>query len=513
VGAGVPVAEEGDRTGVSTASTDPVADPAVSAPRPNESAVVGNYTVERVNDTIFRFEYRFEVAPNVEHLNLTVGPVADELAFGTDQFEREGSESGYRTFEYAGDGGNARVVAKANLTTWPKPAPSGVGTDEWALVMSPYSLVEWNTTANESVRTVYDDTVAHRDGWTHGAKNGSYVPSLYAYFGPHETWNATTAGGGEVTLIVPDAVPYQGQAERRFETMVEATERIDVEQPDATGVVSPQVKAPGDLVFRNFNYGGIASFGNGFIVQNRYSPEVWIHEYLHVVQDFGATNETAWLVEGTAQYYGNYLTVEYGGSYASQFVDRITDTRGKADAVLDDPTTWSDGLAEYHKGKLVVAYLDGQIQRMTENRSFFDVLRRLNAHEGEVSASDFEDAVAAVVGNHTLDDDIENYTSTTAYPSEEEVTFPPEIESELSPRETATPETTTSDSPEKTATTSAVGETTPSTGDPTTTTAVDAGSTTTPEGNGKGMPGFGPVTAVLALLAAVIGIALGRRDP
>lgn len=126
----------------------------------------------------------------------------------------------------------------------------------------------------------------------------------------------------------------------------------------------------------------------------------WRHEYVHTRQEFDPADELRWIREGSANYYA-YLETVREGDYpyrslpwwdAEQRQDRLQN-----DTVLADPKTWHD-FTDYNVGPIVLATLEARIRNGSTDATLTAVFRRMNDHQGAVTAADFRRFVAEAAG-------------------------------------------------------------------------------------------------------------------
>ena len=117
----------------------------------------------------------------------------------------------------------------------------------------------------------------------------------------------------------------------------------------------------------------------------------YLHEYVHVEQEFRSGTRMAWFGEASASYLTRYLSMTYGlsGVFPFEVFATLVDRRGgtAGDAVLTRPETWGH-YTEYRAGRTLLAALDARIRERTDGRrSFLDVFARLNRNSDLANAS------------------------------------------------------------------------------------------------------------------------------
>ena len=111
----------------------------------------------------------------------------------------------------------------------------------------------------------------------------------------------------------------------------------------------------------------------------------WIHEYIHTRQCFETTDETEWLVEGFAAYYG----IVGGGLVegdGAQVTYRLNEHRSdNPPRTLSDPSTWR-ARTPYNQGAIALAQLDVRLE--DSNLSVESLFRHLNNQSTPVTEGD-----------------------------------------------------------------------------------------------------------------------------
>ena len=240
----------------------------------------------------------------------------------------------------------------------------------------------------------------NRPDVTYRVDGEGVASSGVVFLGPGET-HARTVEGQRVRLYVPDAAAADLSAspERTLGTLTDAAAALDVgERRDrATTVAAPMTV--------DWTFEGRAPGFTGTVVRadrplNR-PGDTWVHEYVHLRQPRLFDEELRWFREGSADYYAGLSAYQSGRASFDEFHRYVSAERRPAllDATLADPETWLSESVEYAKGRRVLAALDAKIREETNGtRTLEDVLWRLNRHDGEVTYTDFEDAVAAAAG-------------------------------------------------------------------------------------------------------------------
>ncbi|MFD1640874.1 PGF-CTERM sorting domain-containing protein [Halohasta litorea] len=287
-------------------------------------------------------------------------------------------------------------------------------TDEWALVQIPSLGIEWTRTGSPS-----DDLEFVRETTVSGP---GVAGDRMAFLGPHEV-ETHTAHGQTFRLVVPEAADLEPSSEEVFDSLSHASDRLRVGDRDPEVFV---VAAPTESV--SWGVRGLQVGDSDMWVQDSEEMElatnVWLHEYVHTRQSFETTDETQWLREATATYYGASLALE-GGHVDFDRFRRVLDRGEEApqsNSVLSQPDSWENN-ANYWKGSLVVGDTDRSIRAATDSESSFEaVFRSLNSHATDardadpVTAGDLEAYLGAAGGSEVAAASM-RYATTDAAPT------------------------------------------------------------------------------------------------
>jgi len=340
-------------------------------------------------------------------VNLTVYLPGAANVTATDGF-RKVNDTAYET-----DDATASVTYRlpANRSR-PSAGPEGDGasgdyvfvdTGEWALVQRPAVALSWfateSLTVNRSLAV---------DG------EGAAGTSM-AFLGPHRTVTRT-AHGQQFELVVPEAADMTESSSAVLASLVDASGELQVGDRDDHVLA---IAAPADVPW---GVSGLQTGDTDFWVaadqRLNTSNNVWLHEYVHTRQAYTPTSETRWTIEGGADYHAALLALEQGHVSFEQFREKLAEGRdsGVRAAVLTNTSDWT-GDANYYKGALVAGELDRQTRLASDHeRTFEQVWRSMNDHDGRVSQSDFLGYVAAA-GNESVRDSAERVTDSSEVPS------------------------------------------------------------------------------------------------
>ncbi|WP_222915683.1 hypothetical protein [Natrinema sp. SYSU A 869] len=375
------------------------------------------------NSDVFEVEMTFHIPDSVTELEVELerGATVEEIA-GFDRTDE-------RTVQWTEDTDEAtiRYTMPADRRGSQRQGVDGSGdgytfvdTGDWGVVPVPdVSLFYRRTASVGTAETVRVDGP--------GATGGDI-----AVFGD-VTEHERAVDGGTIRLVVPDAATLEEPPDAVLATLAEARADLAVgARSDETFVVA----VPNEIDWgskRGIQYGESDAWVVDDAALDERNP-VWLHEYVHVRQDFASETDTdpamEWVTEGQADYYAGLLALESG---ATDFADfRSLLERGErepyADGVLVDRSTWDDPETHYVKGALVAGEIDRRLRLATDgDRTLEDVFRTLNAREEPVTESDFLDTLEDE-GGPAVRAVAERYTRTEATPemwsrSEHEAAF------------------------------------------------------------------------------------------
>ena len=281
-----------------------------------------------------------------------------------------------------------------------------VDTGQWALIARPATGTSWSWSGGGTVgleRTVATDGP--------GAAGTRLV-----FLGEHEE-HVRNAHGQTFRLIVPAVADPVESPAAVLDSLVAAADALRIGSRDAEVFI---VAAPTGEI--EWEYRGLQTGEADMWVRDDErldtADNIWLHEYVHTRQSYNSSAAVHWTVEGSAVYYAALLSLEQGLIDFDAFHATLAEgeQRPYRDAVLANQSTWRQH-PDYQKGGLVAGELDREIRLASEaERSFGDVLRAMNAHDGQVTESDFlrfiEEAGGATIGAVA-----EEYTRTNASPT------------------------------------------------------------------------------------------------
>ncbi|RXK46640.1 hypothetical protein [Halorientalis pallida] len=370
----------------------------------NATAVEGptvDTTVERVSGTgVLRYDVSLSGLSEYERVELVVGRDATVLETdGTTATQRHG-----RTWlQVGGQRGEATVRIRTTTAVADRPTDGGeyVAADSWLLGRVPLVELRWAGAGGPvERRRLFDDVRGTSEQVTAGER--------YALVGTQRRTTVDTADGN-VRLVRPAGTTLRPDEDALAAALGDAADRLDVgDRGDE--VVLFALGSPARRGGESFPVQDEAWINADSRLDDPNS--VWLHEYVHTRQDFRLAADMRWFREASAEYYAARLAYEQGRIDRAAMETHLTGTP-KA-AALTAPGTWTDPHVPYTKGARVLALVDRKIRLSTDgDRSLEDVFRRLNAHEGPVTYTDFADAVAAVAG-HRMDGWLDRYVDGTA---------------------------------------------------------------------------------------------------
>ncbi|MGM0716467.1 MAG: hypothetical protein ACQET5_04640 [Halobacteriota archaeon] len=345
-------------------------------------------------------ETRLSIPSSTAELEITL-PEGVEL-LETDGFRRVGD----RTYEWTQATRTPSVTYEYEGTVYgsrgDREGHFFVAANEWALVRTPGIDVSWRGTGSELDRT---NTV-----------DGEGVASTHmAYLGPYDEYTGAAAGQ-EFRLVVPESAELREDPEEIVAALETAAERLSIGEPtdEVLVVAAPTAEhawAPAGL--QRGNGGDIWVRDDERLGTDR---DTWVHEYVHTRQRYRTTDKTRWTIEGIADYYAALLPYEAGDISYERFRNKLEEGADNEyeDIRLVEPETWAGTDADYERGALVFAYLDGRLRADAET-TLDAVAARVNDPDSELTQRRFLDAIESAGGDE-MGADVERYTETTAVP-------------------------------------------------------------------------------------------------
>ncbi|PSQ29452.1 hypothetical protein BRD06_02890, partial [Halobacteriales archaeon QS_9_67_15] len=236
---------------------------------------------------------------------------------------------------------------------------------------------------------------------TRGDQENLTAADGLAYLGPHEVYERS-APNQTIELVRPAAAAdMRPNRTVVLDRLAAASADLDVGAVDETVTafaVPEPIRGGGSAGDRSFWFHADGSW-NG--------EPTYLHEYVHTRQEFDVTRErgesTLWLTEGVAAFEATQLSWRYGQTSYAFYHDRWG---GEAVDLTGASGTRQAG---YEYGAYVLYGLDRRIREATDgSRSFVDVFRRLNRHDGQITATVLQSLSEDVAGT-SLDEYFETY--------------------------------------------------------------------------------------------------------
>ncbi|MFW6458495.1 MAG: hypothetical protein ACOCY6_03670, partial [Halodesulfurarchaeum sp.] len=290
-----------------------------------------------------------------------------------------------------------------NQVTETEPGYTFVDTGDWAIASVPQASVWWSSYRNSPRVTFNGQTAVSGDG---------VAGSRMVFLGEHSSLTRDV-DGQPITMVVPDAASLEPTATAVLDS-IEAASPYLPEPSNSRNVV---IAAPTNVDWGPY---GLADRSDTWVRADEpldTPRNVWLHEFVHLRQDFRAETDARWITEGMAEYYAAYLTLEQGRIDFTDFRDHLDrGTRSRYDdTVLSEPETWNS-LGNYVKGALVYGTIDRQIRVDTDGaytaRYLFE---RMNGRTTRIDQSFLNAEIEELVAPGTASD-LEGLVTTTQTP-------------------------------------------------------------------------------------------------
>lgn len=214
-------------------------------------------------------------------------------------------------------------------------------------------------------------TPEHHGAEIHLSTRGAgYIGSGTLYLGEYNL-HQTQVGCQQIQAIVPKAARLT-DVEQRLRELEVAARSLPVGHQYRTVRVFVSPKQPGDAA------GFVKHFENEIVVVDHQplqsSSVVWIHEYVHTVQDIQPKSEFAWFIEGSAQYLSLRIAVEHGFIFPRMYDLLLLQGSQKFS------TNMTNSIHEpvaYDRGAVMLSILDRELYH-THNRTVVELLREAN---------------------------------------------------------------------------------------------------------------------------------------
>ncbi|WP_459193201.1 hypothetical protein [Halosimplex sp. J119] len=387
---------------------------ALSDAASDELVVETTFSLEGTDADEIRVVREFHVGDGVRTVGESITHPIDDVS--TRNVRRRGD-----TFEWDGNGDVARIeyVARADHLG---PGPVGTTRGEgYAVVGATY----------DSIRTDADrlSTNVSVDG--EGATG-----EQFAVLGGYDEYGRDTSTG-EYRVVVPDHVDFRGNATVMLDAIEDTDTQVNVgadRDGEATYfVVDLDI---GGVAGRTFESRATGNTAGDVLLRSGTNVATVVHEAVHQqLQAYTADDSTRWTVEGGATHYEDLLLWQHGLYDFENFVQETAVRDVDADARLVEPDSWADWRTPYSPGARVIAYIDRELRAATDSeRTFEDVLRRMNDHEGTLTHEEFLEIVETV-GSPGLAGEVDRYVTTDERPPQPSNPYAytePEIDSQLS---------------------------------------------------------------------------------
>lgn len=279
-----------------------------------------------------------------------------------------------------------------------------VDTGSWAIVPVPSVGVSWSYQGTPGPSFTRQATT---DG--PGVAGTNMV-----FLGAHEK-QTRAIDDQQVTLVVPDAATLGPSEGTVLNSIANASTTLRTgEKPEEILFVA----APTGV---EWGPNGIAKGEDAWVRADRpvTNPNnVWLHEYVHMLQDFRTTENARWTVEAMGEYYAALLTLEQGHIDFDAFAAHLEEGEDRRydDVVLSNPDSWTE-MANYVQGGLVFGNLDRRMRLATDgSESASHLLREMNQREKRVDHAFVRHTVGSLAGDDPASY-IDTYASTDRSPS------------------------------------------------------------------------------------------------
>lgn len=279
-----------------------------------------------------------------------------------------------------------------------------VDTGDWTIASVPSADVYWSAYESDPAVTFVSET----------AVAGSGVAGERMVFLGSHTNTTRTIDAQSVTVVVPEVATLESSTEDIL-TSFEAASPSLPKSPVRRSVV---IAAPTTVDWGPY---GLADRTDTWVRADQPIDEpgsVWLHEFVHLRQNFTNATDARWIREGMAEYYAAMLTLEQGHidfEAFSDHLDRGTQSR-YADVVLSRPDTWTS-LGNYVKGALVYGTLDRRLRLDSDQTvSARTVFESMNEHDQPIDQAFLDSAVSDLATDKTRRE-VEGYITTTQTPA------------------------------------------------------------------------------------------------
>ncbi len=389
VSVGVVGAADGlESTGSGVFASDAASEPKTADLSPTErqatdddNQLTRRMTFERLPDRpgTVAIQMGFEIPDQVVELRTAV-PLNATVS-ETDGFERTDqgnytwdgdTERPSLSFSYSVNRTGSYHLSLADSDREPGAEPGLIFADtaDWTIASVPAAGVYWSAYRSSPEVTFNRETAVAGEG---------VAGDRMVFLGPH-TAISRDIGDQTITLAVPDAASMKPSREAVLDSLETAAPHLPA-SPVARSVV---IAAPTSIDWGPY---GLAEGSDTWIRANEPIADpgnVWLHEFVHIRQDFRTEADARWIVEGMPEYYAALLTLEQGHIDFGRFADHLDrGTQRRYDSsVLAEPGSW-DGLANYVKGALVYGTIDQTVREESSGayaaRNLFESMNRADS--------------------------------------------------------------------------------------------------------------------------------------
>lgn len=272
--------------------------------------------------------------------------------------------------------------------------------DEWSLFRRPGTSTSWDYQSHEEVH------LNRRIETVGPGAAGEWL----VYLGEVDVYTRAT-DEQDFRLAVPTAANVTERPDDVLDAMERTAADLAVGEPNETvfAVAAPTESVP-------WSVRGLSLEGTDFWVGADEgldtTDNLWVHEYLHTVQDYQTTTATAWTREGFATYYAAYQAMQHRSVTFAEFADALSvSDEPPTNVTLSEPDTWATR-TPYERGALVAGTIDRRVRQASDdNRTIAAVFAGMNDDTGRLNASEFYGVIERT-GNGSLDRAIRTAVST-----------------------------------------------------------------------------------------------------
>lgn len=204
-----------------------------------------------------------------------------------------------------------------------------------------------------------------------------YVGSSTLYLGAFER-ESRTVGCQTFAVVVPAETGSSFDADARLTDLASAARTIPGQKYETVHVFVSPAELGGDRPVRGF----VRDQENEIVVAEEPGTlpmsVVWIHEYVHTLQEYRPQSDLEWTTEGVATYAALETAVDAGRITPLEY-DLALSGLNRTDSADGSLTNASAALAPYSRGTVVLARIDADLEAHSE-KTIYDVVAWLNEH-------------------------------------------------------------------------------------------------------------------------------------